>query len=397
MPNINGTNGNDTIAVNNDSGTLNGNPQGSPIDNIRGRNGDDEINVTNSTVTGNVIGNSGSDAITIVNSTVGGRIAGGADADVVDVSGSNIGNIRLGGGNDTLNIISTTLSGDVRGGGGTDSLNLPVGTVINDSSFGVINVEDGVGYSISSGTFTLPSGITVTYSAFENGSGVPCFTRDTMIRTLGGSRPIQRLRVGELIMTLDHDPQPIRWIGRRRFDRAALNSNPRLWPVRILAGALGEGLPRRDLLVSRQHRMLVRSRIAQRMFGTSEVLIPAIKLSALPGVFVDDTVSCVEYFHLLFDSHLIITAEDAPTESLFTGTEALKSLGADARREIFEIFPELCETSCEIPPARFIPRGRHQTHLVRRHLKNNKPVLLAHTACAGRLAGSGEKISQRVS
>ena len=39
------------------------------------------------------------------------------------------------------------------------------------------------------------------------------------------------------------------------------------------------------------------------MFGTSEALIAAIKLTALPGIYVDEEASEVEYFHILFDSH----------------------------------------------------------------------------------------------
>ncbi|MCA0927685.1 Hint domain-containing protein [Ruegeria profundi] len=375
MPRIDGTNGDDDIDVTNDNGTLNGVPQGSPIDNIRARGGDDDIDITNSTIADNVLGNAGNDTITVTNSTVGGRIASGSDADTVDITGSTVGSIRLGGGNDTLNFSSTTVDGDIRGGGGTDTLNLPAGTVIDDVAFGRISVEDGVRYSVSSGTFTLPSGIVVNYSAFENGAGVPCLVRDTGILTQNEVRPVQSLRIGEMILTLEHGAQPIRWIGRRRFDRAALLDNPRLWPVRILAGALGSGLPRRDLLVSRQHRMLVRSKIAERMFGTTEVLIPAIKLTALPGIFIDDSVQSVEYFHLLFDCHQVIFAEDAPTESLFLGEEALKTLGSDAIQEIFEIFPELRDKRLILKPARLIPRAQQQKRLLQRHRRNKKPLL----------------------
>lgn len=377
MPNINGTNNNDNIDVTNNNGTLNGTPQGTPIDNIRARGGDDDINVTDSTIIGNVIGNAGSDTITIAGSTVGGRVASGSDSDVLNISGSSIGSIRLGAGNDTLNFSSTSVGQDIRGGGGTDTLNLPAGTVVNDSVFGNFTVSDGVGYSVSSGTFTLPSGITVTYSAFENGTGVPCFTRDTAILLETGSQPIQNLRTGDLIATMEHGLQPVRWIGRRRFDRSTLEDNSRLLPVRILAGTLGGGMPGRDLLVSRQHRMLVQSRIAERMFGTTQVLIPAIKLTVLPGIYVDESVSEVEYFHLLFDQHQVIFAENAPTESLFTGVEALKSVGPEARREIFDIFPELAEGTTTNEPARLIPAGRQQARLLERHRRNNKPLLQA--------------------
>ncbi len=376
MPNINGTNGADNIDVTNNNGTLNGTPQGSPIDNIRGRQGNDVINVSNSTVVGDVRGNAGSDDITITGSTIGGTLAAGSAGDTVTVRGSDVSNIRLGGGNDTLDFQSTNVSGDIRGGGGTDTLNLPAGTVITDNTFGTITVVAGTGYSLSSGTFTLPSGSTVTYSTFENGAGVPCFTRDTEIQTEHGPVLIQNLRTGDRIPTGGHGLQPIRWIGRRRMGAKILAANPKLRPVRIHARALGGGLPQQDLLVSRQHRMVVRSKIAMRMFGAPEVLIPAIKLTQLPGIHVDDTLAEVEYFHLLFDRHEIIFAEDAPTESLFTGPEALKTLSDAAREEIFAIFPELADVTHETDPARFIPRGPQQARLVARHLRNNKPLLL---------------------
>ena len=397
MPNINGTNGDDDIEVTNDSGTLNGTPQGSPIDNISGRGGSDTITVIGSTVTGSIRGNQGSDDIVITASTVDGLVAGGSGSDTVTVRGSDVGSIRLGGGNDTLNFSSTTVSGDLRGGAGNDTLNLPVGTVVTDNNFGTFTVEEGVSYSLSTGSFTLPSGSTVSYRSFDGGAGIPCFTQDTLIATGRGVAPVQSLRTADPVRTLGHGSQPIRWIGKRCLDRAELRANPRFWPVRILAGALGQGLPRRDLLVSRQHRMLVQSRIAQRMFGAAEVLIPAIRLIDLPGIYVDETVECVVYFHLLFDRHQVIFAEDAPTESLFTGPEALKSLSAAARQEIFAIFPELMDVDHRAHPARLIPRGRLQAQLVARHRKNNKPLLQTPVACARQEFDSGAKISSHPS
>ncbi|WP_170398848.1 Hint domain-containing protein [Ruegeria arenilitoris] len=381
MPDINGTNNDDDIEVTDNTGSLNGTTVPGPIDNIRARQGDDDVTVTNSTISGSVRGNRGDDDIVITGSTVVGQVNAGIDDDTVNLQGSTVGDVRLGQGNDTLNINSTNVTGDVRGGGGTDSLNLPVGTVVTDDTFGTFTVAEGVSYSVSSGTFilpsNLPSGPSVSYQAFENGTGVPCFTRDTEILTRSGPVLVQDLCTGDMIETLGKGLQQIRWIGRRRFDLDGLKRNPKLYPIRILAGALGGGFPSRDLLVSRQHRMLVQSPIAQRMFDEREVLIPAIKLTALPGIFVDEDVTSVEYYHLLFDQHQIIFAEGAPTESLFTGPEALKTLSSEARREIFEIFPELIEKKLTLRPARYIPRGRQQSHLLERHRKNKKPLLQA--------------------
>jgi len=207
-------------------------------------------------------------------------------------------------------------------------------------------------------------------------SVVPCFTAGTLIETPDGSKAIENLAKGDLVLTADHGPQPIRWIGSRTVTSAELQAKPRLRPICVSAGALGAGLPRRDLRVSPQHRMLVRSAIAVRMFDAQEVLVPAHKLVGVPGIFVDETANSATYYHILFDRHQIVTAEGAPTESLFTGPEALKSVGPDARREIFELFPELGIPDHVPAAARPIPKsGKRARHMIHRHVKNDQPLI----------------------
>ena len=218
------------------------------------------------------------------------------------------------------------------------------------------------------------NGIVDNSASIDLSSFVPCFVAGTEIRTAKGPINIETLAVGDAILTAENKVEVLRWIGRRHVGRAEMNANPKLRPVRIMAGALGNGLPKRDLLVSRQHRMLVQSQIAQRMFGADEVLIPAIKLTELPGVFIDETADHVVYFHLLFDKHEVIFSEGAPTESLYTGPEALKALGSEAREEIITLFPEVAQLDYTPVPARVIPSGPLQKKLIARHVKNNKPV-----------------------
>ena len=69
--------------------------------------------------------------------------------------------------------------------------------------------------------------------------------------------------------------QVVRWIGSAAITPTSEAINPKLKPIQITAGSLGRGLPTNDLIVSQQHRMLVHSSIAKRMFGKNEVLIAA--------------------------------------------------------------------------------------------------------------------------
>ncbi len=49
----------------------------------------------------------------------------------------------------------------------------------------------------------------------------------------------------------------------------------------------------------------------------------------------------MEYFHLLFDQHEMIFAEDASTESFHPGGHAIDRMAQETREEIFVLFPEL--------------------------------------------------------
>jgi len=212
--------------------------------------------------------------------------------------------------------------------------------------------------------------------AFEDAypETVPCLTAGTYIETETGSQLIETLKVGDLVLTKDNGFQPIRWIGRRSIGGRFLKENEHLRPIRIRSGALGNGHPTTDLLVSPQHRILVMSKIARRMFDTAEVLVAAKQLLEIDGVDIDNDSAEVVYIHLLFDQHEILTSNGAETESMFIGPEALKSIVPSARREIFSLFPEL-ENMTTLPvPARTLVPGRKALTLTYRHVKNERPL-----------------------
>ncbi|WP_341366291.1 Hint domain-containing protein [Yoonia sp. BS5-3] len=201
-----------------------------------------------------------------------------------------------------------------------------------------------------------------------------CYVDGTMILTDMGPRAIETLQVGDLVQTAAHGLQPIRWIGRRDLSPLELRLFPKLRPVHIGKGALGAGLPERDLRVSRQHRMLLASKIVKRMFGVDQALVPAIKLIDLPGISYDQGDTALSYIHLMFAQHEIIFAEGAPSESLYPGPEALKSLTNAARTELKTLFPQLGQDT--LPPcAALVPTKGAQRNLIARHLKNQRSVL----------------------
>ena len=250
-------------------------------------------------------------------------------------------------------------------------------TVIQDTlgrSFMVPN-EDGSGGNVINAkpiqSVTLGKAIkdcdnNYNYCPPDDWHPIPCFTAGVRLMTAKGQRPVEKIAVGDLVQTADHGFQPVRWIGSRRLDAIDLATAPQLLPVRICRGALGDGLPKRDLLVSPQHRMLVRSAVAHELFGAEEVLVAAKHLVGLSGVEIATDLTEVTYLHLLFDDHQVVFAEGAESESLYTGGEALKSVGEAARTEILALFPELGDGAAR-PGARPFLTGRQGRDLAARH------------------------------
>jgi len=161
---------------------------------------------------------------------------------------------------------------------------------------------------------------------------IPCFVAGTMILTPQGERPVETLRPGDLVMTKDDGPQPLRWIGQRQV--AALGA---LAPIEIREGTFGD---HRRLLVSPQHRVLVRDCLADLLFGCDEVLISAKDLVNGRSVRVREG-GMVDYVHLLFDRHQIVSSQGLATESYLPGPQTLHLFEADILAEIACIFPDL--------------------------------------------------------
>lgn len=353
---VDGTAGDDIIDVSYD-----GDPENDFVDAADGtgvgRN-DDVIDAGagNDTVDGGlgddtIFGRAGDDTITV---GVGDTAEGGDDADtfVLDFG-------------QTSSTGSTTI--DVDGGtNGVDDDSLDLSGL---GRFTRTETTDADGDS-TSGTAIFDSGQIVNFTEIENLT--VCFAEGTQIKAEDGVIPIEKLCVGDRLATRDHGLQTIRWIGKRVLGADALATHPNLQPIRITAGALGAGRPSRDLVVSPQHRIVVRSKIAVRMFDAEEVFVPAKHLLDLNGVSVATDITTVIYYHLLCDDHEIIEADGALAETLYTGTEAMKAMTPEAREEIALIFGD--HPLEDRPLALFCPKGKQAKRLVERHIKNDRAI-----------------------
>lgn len=402
---IYGGDGADTIDGGADDDTIDG---GADDDTIDGGTGDDEIWISSGADT--IDGGDGADTYTAFGDT-------SLSDETIDVVVDDGGNGTVAKTNDastdTVTSIETFIADEASEESDTitltaEDLTASDVTGIDDTATGFFTPGDGSGAiafggtgeptisELLDGTYTPSSGVSISLGgdytitggdesgqigdiAFENfetiNFSVVCFADGTRIKTPNGLRLIESLKVGDLVETLDNGPQPIRWVGNKKLSAATLSSQPHLRPICIKMGALGPDTPICDLIVSPQHRILVKSKIAVRMFDCSEVFVPAKALLPLDGVEILDDVQNVTYFHIMCDQHEIIEADGALAETLYTGTEALKAMSPQAILEISQVFGD--QPFMNPPHARFVPKGKLAKKLVDRHVSNNKFICSA--------------------
>ncbi|QXT38375.1 Hint domain-containing protein [Gymnodinialimonas ceratoperidinii] len=192
-----------------------------------------------------------------------------------------------------------------------------------------------------------------------------CFADGTLIDTPSGPVAVETLRPGDLVLTRDSGPLPLRWVGRRELSARELSEQPELRPLKVARGTYGENRPSRDLVLSPNHRVLLNDWRIEFLFGTREALAAVRFLVNETGIDDAPWRRGVAYNHLLFDRHEIVTANDMPCESLYPGPVALDALDDSALSEIRAIFPEALDESVDIgAPARRILRGFEARALV---------------------------------
>jgi hypothetical protein len=224
----------------------------------------------------------------------------------------------------------------------TNSVLAPVSTDDqNQTTLGLQVVEFGE-------TYAQPK--TQTESAGDDDSGSwdrvendpnfepACYCPGTMILTDQGEVAVELLAIGDRLITGSGEAKAIRWIGRRAYQGRFIAGSRQLLPVCVKAGAMGEGLPRRDLWVSPNHAMVV-----------DGCLVPAGALVNGVSVVQAGDIAEVRYFHLELDQHSIIFAEGAASESFVD----------DDSRGMFQnahSFAELYPKACYTPAVYCLPR-----------------------------------------
>lgn len=217
----------------------------------------------------------------------------------------------------------------------------------NGDTLTLVLNKDGVSYSLEdthggnytsilANDVTLANGVSLDDFAMDkgyfvyDGAAPPCFYEGTMIATPSGEQAVEMLRAGDMVRLANGRVVPVRWVGFTRVS-TRFADKLRSLPIRIKAGALAEGVPARDLLVSPDHALFLQG-----------VLVQAGALVNGAGIIREEQVpERFTYYHVELASHELLLAEGAPAESFVDNIDRMNFHNWTAREAPHERILEM--------------------------------------------------------
>jgi hypothetical protein len=286
----------------------------------------------------------------------GGFKSAGADSDTQDGTGGGGGGDFHGGIGFLNGYISG--SGGFGGGGGADLAGGGGGGYSGGGGGGYGGYGPGLPFGMGyggggggGGSFLASTATGVVKIGDENtGDGkvvltadVSCFYAGSSIRTPSGDVAVETLKPGDLVMTADGRAVAVIWLGVQTVSTRF--ADPLLvLPIRVMAGALADNTPRRDLLLSPDHALLV-----------DGILVHAGALVNGASIFRETYApESFVYYHVETENHELILAENALAETFVDNVDRLHFDNWDEHQALYPAG----RTVAELPYPR--AKGRRQ-------------------------------------
>jgi hypothetical protein len=180
-------------------------------------------------------------------------------------------------------------------------------------------LDEGVVYPEFSQAYSDPSMMdtTVTMSSVSFAKGttlqatastIVCFAKGSLIAAQSGSVAVEKLKVGDKVLTVTGQYETIKWVGHRRVNCNKHSRPTEAWPVRVSKDAFGAGMPNQDLYLSPAHSVYVYGHLVPIIHLVNDVTI------------VQEERPTVIYYHIELDHHSVIYAQGLPSETFLDST-----------------------------------------------------------------------------
>ena len=188
-----------------------------------------------------------------------------------------------------------------------------VGTInINGTDYPIFSENDSGGAINESVVFVVtPAGfdaadLPANLSGAVASNLIVCFLTGTRIATPQGETAVEDLNIGDLVQTADGKTVPVRWVGWQKVV-CAFYPPARLTPVRVRAGALGNALPHRDLVLTADHALCIDG-----LLINAGALVNGTSIAYVP---LSDLGRSYTVYHVETEGHELILAEGTAAET----------------------------------------------------------------------------------
>lgn len=229
---------------------------------------------------------------------------------------------------------------------GTDDGTIAIGAEVDwSSAIGtqtLVGVTDA-GYPVIFSThsnlyYVLTPDINLAAQPFSmvSTSYTMCFGAGSLIKTPRGEQTVETLKRGDTVFSASGKVLPVLWIGQKVCHHWV--NGDAIQPVRIRAGALGNGCPTRDLVVTGDHGLVLDGVVVN-----ASALVNGWSIIWEPMSNLDDIVI---YYHIETENHDIVIANGAAAETFIDAAtrcnfdnydEFLALYGADRKIQEMDI------------------------------------------------------------
>ncbi|MCR9114898.1 MAG: Hint domain-containing protein [Rhodobacteraceae bacterium] len=132
-----------------------------------------------------------------------------------------------------------------------------------------------------------------------------CFGAGTLIATPEGEKAVETLEIGDMILTDDGKTVPVKWLGRQTV--MPIFAGERARPVRVSAGALGNGLPHTELVLTADHALIIDGLAINAGALVNGTTITQDAFDSLP--------ERTTFYHVETEGHMVILANGSAAET----------------------------------------------------------------------------------
>ena len=261
------------------------------------------LNINGHAIASNTVLNGGTLELQSAKAVLSGSLtfSGAGELEVIGNTSSGYGDLAVISGFGAGDVIDLSSSTSVGAAGSAATLST---TTSGGNTYATVSGGGSVETFIFAGT-TIAGSLTLGTdgNGGEQLTEVACFLPGTLILTNQGEVPVERLQVGDTVVTMSGRRRQLSWIGHGKA-LATRGRRTAATPLIVRKGALGDNVPHKDLRITKGHSLYF-----------DGVLIPVEFLVNHRTILWDDHSQEVTVYHLELDAHDVLLANGAAAES----------------------------------------------------------------------------------